>query len=201
MNSSLRTLPLRALVGLAAGAALLSSAPFAAADPLAGAPAPGAMAEHWRQHRQEREEAHARALHDVLNIRADQEPAFHAFLDAMKPPEMGDHERGKGGPGGPGAPDEMAHLTTPQRLDRMSARMAERQARMQSHIQAVKTFYAALSPEQQRAFDSLGELRHFGGGHGGPGRGGPGPQAMNDAEESPGPDFGPGPAPGGPEGL
>jgi Skp family chaperone for outer membrane proteins len=53
---------------------------------------------------------------------------------------------------------EMA-MTTPQRLDAMVKHMAERaakrQAEMQAHVKAVKTFYAALTPSQQKAFDAL----------------------------------------------
>ena len=75
---------------------------------------------------------------------------------------------------------QMAQLTTPQRLDLMDKRMAERQAHMKQRSDAVKTFYAQLTPEQQKTFDSRpmrggrGEGRMHGGGmhghmHGGPG--------------------------------
>jgi hypothetical protein len=61
----------------------------------------------------------------------------------------------------------MRDLPTPQRLDRMQARMNERQAAFARRSDAVKRFYAQLTPAQQRAFDAL---------HDGPGglRGGPG---------------------------
>jgi hypothetical protein len=53
----------------------------------------------------------------------------------------------------------------------MQARMAERQAAMGQRIEAIKGFYASLTPEQQKVFDS----QHMGGmqrtgmkrGHGG----------------------------------
>ena len=164
--------PLRALLGLAAGAALLSTASFAAAQDHAP-PTSGAMAGKWKEHHHERAEAHAKALHAILNIRPDQEAAFQAFIGSMKPPEHGDmqhgdmhgdHMRPEGGPG------EFANLTTPQRLDRMAEMMAkhqaEHQAAFQRHAQAVKTFYAALSPDQQHAFDALGALHGMHGGHG-----------------------------------
>jgi Spy/CpxP family protein refolding chaperone len=52
-----------------------------------------------------------------------------------------------------------AALTTPQRLDEMvkhmQDRMAKRQSEMQAHIAAIKQFYAALTPSQQKAFDAL----------------------------------------------
>ncbi len=56
---------------------------------------------------------------------------------------------------------EEAALTTPQRLDRMVAHMSEemakRQTEMRTHVEAVKRFYAALTPSQQKAFDALHE--------------------------------------------
>ena len=186
---------LRALIGLAAGAALLSSATYAAAQehPAQGL---GAMAEKWKDHWQERAEAHARALHDILNIRPDQDAAFQAFVASMKPPLPGDHKDHDGGRA------EFARLTTPQRLDRMAAMMAEHQARFQHHAEAVKAFYAALSPEQQRAFDALQSMRGMGGGgpgfaggHMGPGPG-EGPHAMEGPEGFSGPDMAPPPEPG-----
>ncbi|HEY2660060.1 MAG TPA: Spy/CpxP family protein refolding chaperone [Caulobacteraceae bacterium] len=169
--------PLRALIGLAAGAALLSTATYAAAQEHP-AQAPGAMAEKWKEHRHERADAHARALHDILNIRPDQDAAFQAFLASMKPPEHGDHKGHEDGRA------EFAHLTTPQRLDRKAAMMTEHQARFQQHVAAVKTFYAILSPEQQRAFDALNAMHGRGGGRGfgGGGHMGPGPQAMEGPE-------------------
>ena len=53
----------------------------------------------------------------------------------------------------------------------MASRMAEHQAMFERHAAALKSFYAALSPEQQRAFDALpglmvGEHDHMG--HKGP---------------------------------
>jgi len=74
---------------------------------------------------------------------------------------------------------EEAALTTPQRLDRMVKRQAEEsakhQAALQAHVNAVKTFYAALTPSQQKAFDALhqggmggGFMHHGMGGEDGP---------------------------------
>lgn len=72
---------------------------------------------------------------------------------------------------------EEAALTTPQRLDRMVQHMAEESARHQSemraHVDAVKRFYAALTPSQQKAFDAM-HHHGMGGGvmmHGGQGMG------------------------------
>ncbi len=152
---------LRVLAGAAAfGALLAASTHSLAQEPPAGAPPSAeAMRQHWAEHRQERAEARAKALHDILRIRPDQDGAFQAFLSGMKPPER------NGGPGA-GRPDhqDMAALTTPQRLDRTAERMARHQAEFQRRAEAVRRFYVVLSPDQQRAFDALhglmGDHRH-----------------------------------------
>ena len=147
------------------------------------APGPGGMPPghgmrmdpaQMQAHRQEHEQRMAARLRAVLQLRADQEPALQALIASMRPPEgMAGHGPGMGGPGmggmgGMGRPDT---LPTPQRLDRMSQRMAEHQRRFQAHADAIRRFYAQLSPTQQAAFDALPPRMM---GHGGPhGRGGP----------------------------
>lgn len=164
MRSTLRLLACVAALSAAAG---LATATFAQ-EPPPGEPPPAPMAGHpeWakmREHMQERAQAKAKALHDILNIAPDQEAAFQTFIASMTPPEGrgpmdGDHER-----------DEMAALTTPERLDKMAARMAEHQATFQRRADAIRRFYSALSPAQQRAFDAMPGMM---GGHPGPGWGG-----------------------------
>ncbi len=143
-----------------AGAAVLSAAIVASTFSLAqqtpppsAPPSADAMREHWQAHMRERAEARAKALHDVLRIRPDQEGAFQAFLGAMRPAE---HRMGPAGE----HPDHqaMAALTTPQRLDRMAERMAKHQADFQRKADAVRRFYSVLNPDQQRAFDALHEM-------------------------------------------
>jgi len=149
---------IRAFAGLTAGLMLAAAAASALAQD--HPPAPPAAGD-WKAHQQKHAEARIHALHDLLNIRADQEDAFKTFISAMRPPE-GEWSR----PGKP--PGEMEHLTTPERLDRMQAREAHFTAR----IAAIKQFYSVLSPEQQKAFDALPVLgfgRH-GHGHGPMGR-------------------------------
>jgi protein CpxP len=170
----------RLLAGVAAlsAAAGLATATFAQ-EPPPGGPPPAPMAGHpeWaakmHEHMHERALAKAKALHDILNITPDQETAFQAFITSMKPPEGhgpmdGHHEHG----------DEAA-LTTPERLDKMAARMAEHQAAFQRRADAIRHFYAALSPAQQRAFDAMhgvmGGHHGRGGGHGWGGEGRMGP--------------------------
>jgi protein CpxP len=100
------------------------------------------MFEQMRQRREQR-------LHDLLQIKPDQDAAFHTFLASIDPPHR-DGKDGHRGPGqgrGPGA----APMTTPQRLERLDARIA----RLQQVAAATKSFYGILSPEQRRAFDAL----------------------------------------------
>lgn len=159
---------------------------------------PGHMAMMHREHRDP--EHAAKHLREVLQLTPQQEPALQAFLGSMHPPApppgRDEHRmRFEIARGPDGKVDtakvkaeaekwraeiehkhaEEAALTTPQRLDRMVEHMAEESARHQSelrsHVDAVKRFYAALSPSQQKAFDAL---HHEGMGgmmmHGGPER-------------------------------
>ncbi len=134
------------------------------------------MFENFKHQREQR-------LHDLLQIRPDQEGALRAYLAAVEPQRKpGDRGPGREGrEGKDGRPGADRPMTTPERLDRMAARMAERQQRFQATAAATKTFYAALSPDQRKAFDAMprmggGEGRGFGHGHfGGRGEGrGPG---------------------------
>src|SRR5689334_15469655 len=84
---------------------------------------------------------HAQHLRDVLQLRADQEGALQALIAAMKLPE-GARERHE---------EREEGLTTPQRLDRMLAHFDEMRAHMVRHAEAVKRFYAQLTPAQQKA--------------------------------------------------
>ena len=83
------------------------------------------------------------ALHDELKLSDAQEAAWHDYLEKSKP--SGQHpEFDK---------SELSSLPTPERLDRMLLIMKARQEYMESHVQAVKSFYAQLTPEQQKIFD------------------------------------------------
>lgn len=92
---------------------------------------------------------HLDALKAKLKITAAQEAAWTTFSANMKhPADMGkrmDHA-------------EMDKLTTPERMEKMRSmhkeRMAAMDAAMDKRIEATKTFYAALTPEQQKTFDA-----------------------------------------------
>lgn len=161
MKLSQRHLVAAALIATLGLSAQAQTPPPPASNPPAG---------HMHQGRpdpakmQERMVKRLAELKGKLKITSAQEGAWIAFTDAIKPPANR-----------PPRPDraEWAKLTTPERLDRMQAMKAERDAAMAKRADATKTFYAALSPDQQKVFDteSLRMHRPHGGpgGHGGPG--------------------------------
>lgn len=163
-------------IALAAALTLAAGAGFAQtqtqAPPRAGA-APPAEGRHWqRPDPAQMAERRAERLRAVLQLRPDQEPALRALIAATQPPP-GERERWRG------QREAMARLPTPERLDRMAARMNEHAARFRQHADAIKRFYAQLTPAQQKAFDAMPMMamdHGHGGGHGwgGPGHGGMG---------------------------
>lgn len=84
-------------------------------------------------------------LKTELKLTAAQEPAWNAFV-ARTAPEPHAMKAG--------AREDWSKLTTPERLDKMQAMKAERDAQMTKRIDATKSFYAALTPEQQKVFDT-----------------------------------------------
>jgi hypothetical protein len=151
-NSLIAAAVCASALGLAASAFAQNQPPGPTGAPEGAHPFMEHLKERMREHQAER----TKALHDVLNIRADQEPAFQAFTAALHP----EHD-GLKGPHAPrqDGPSAAPPATTPERLDRVVARLHEREQRMESRVTAIKTFYAALSPEQQHTFDSLPLLR------------------------------------------
>ncbi|HEX7887606.1 MAG TPA: Spy/CpxP family protein refolding chaperone [Phenylobacterium sp.] len=136
----------RLFLGLvpAALAASVAHAQPAPADMRHGPHGAEMMARHEAMQRQ-----HLEDLRTVLRLRPDQEPALTAFVEAHRPPMHGPEE---------GAP-EPKPLTTPERLQQMARRDAEMTARHERMRQALTTFYAALTPEQQKVFDALQRLK------------------------------------------
>lgn len=106
----------------------------------------GKMAQRMEQ-MQKRHAEHQAQLKTTLKITAAQEPAWNAYVaGTAHTPRMGHQAKG----------EDWSKLTTPQRLEKMQAHKAERDAQMTKRIDAVKTFYAALTPEQQKVFDTQG---------------------------------------------
>jgi protein CpxP len=99
------------------------------------------------------EEMHAKRsaeLKTKLKITAAQEASWTTFSNAMKPAPRADKPKMDRA--------ELAKLPTPERLDKMKAMQAEmvseRTNRMEQRDQAVKAFYATLTPEQKKVFDA-----------------------------------------------
>jgi hypothetical protein len=138
------------------GPSLAQPAPSSAPSP---ASAPGHQEGHWRQpDPAEMAQRHAERLGAVLQLRPDQQPALRAFVASLQPdPAKMERKRAQRG--------AERDLTTPQRLDRMQARLAEAQADFARRADAIRRFYAQLTPSQQRAFDTLAPMmmhRHHG---------------------------------------
>jgi periplasmic protein CpxP/Spy len=107
-------------------------------------------AERMQQHTQRRMER----LKRILQITPQQEGAWNAWAAAMRPTPKQRPNR-----------DELARLTTPERIDRMKQMRATRMAEMDRRGDATKTFYTQLTPAQQKAFDEI-SMRFLRGGRG-----------------------------------
>ena len=99
-----------------------------------------------------------------LKLAPAQEGAWSQYVAAMQPPaDMGrrfDPEQRKK------MHKEMDKLSTPERIERMNAMKSQRDAEMARRTDAVKTFYAALNPEQQKVYDANAMRGGRGGHHG-----------------------------------
>lgn len=112
-----------------------------------------------RHERFERRMAERQAyLKQKLQLSPAQEGAWTAWTQSTQRPHA---ERGQRGDRG-----EFAKLTTPQRIDKMRALRAQRMAEMDKRADATKTFYAQLTPQQQKVFDEEGARFGRGGRHG-----------------------------------
>ena len=93
------------------------------------------------------------ALHDKLALTPGQEAAWQVFTAKMQAtaPTRSDAR--------PAAP-----LTAPERAERKASFLQVAQEQAASRVQPIKEFYAVLSPEQQKIFDSQFKDRrhHFG---------------------------------------
>lgn len=110
-----------------------------------------------------RHNEHLAQLKAKLKLTAAQEPAWTNFTATMKPPMHSKAERDA-------MQADMAKLTTPERIDKMQARKAERDADMSKRADATKAFYAQLSAEQKKVFDTE-TARHMHAPHGDMGHG------------------------------
>ena len=123
-----------------------------AAPPAPTAPAKASEGRHERHHG-DMAQRHAKRLADLkaqLKLTPAQESAWTTFTTAMQPGER------------PARLDrqDMDKLTTPERIDRMRAMRAQHAAEADRRGEATKTFYAALTPEQQKTFDAQSHRGH-----------------------------------------
>lgn len=111
---------------------------------------PAKRAEHFAQRQQK--------LHDALKLNATQETAWNTYITAVKPAVP------------VGRPDriDFKSLPAPERMEKHIERQKERLAKQEAHLAALKTFYAVLTPEQQKTFDlaTVHHGRHHGMRHG-----------------------------------
>lgn len=138
------------LASLLAGLGLSFGLPAAAQMPPAGMNGQqmGGMMHQGRDpvKMQERMNKHAALMKQKLKLTADQEGAWSTFTASMKPPaNKVDHKTMHA---------EMEKLTTPERIDKMKTLREQHNAEMDKHAEAVKTFYAVLTPEQKKVFDA-----------------------------------------------
>ena len=141
-------------------------APQVQPDARATAMDPARMAERQQAMQARMSERHTRHMERLkaeLKLSPEQEAAWKAFVVRTEPQPFK-------------APaQDWSKMTTPQRLDAQQALHAERSADMAKRIEATKSFYAQLTPEQQKTFDAQshghqragmkGEQRHGGKGH------------------------------------
>lgn len=125
--------------------------------PMGGKMADGRFAERMQQHQQR--------LHDALKLTPQQEGAWRKFQESH--PFAGSAKRP--------APADMAKLTAPERAEKMLDMQKQHQEAMSMHVNAMKDFYAQLTPEQKKVFDEQTMMGKRGqrGGMRGPGPQGP----------------------------
>lgn len=165
---------------LVAALALGSLSAFAQATPPAGNSA-GTMASAPHAHRMTEHgpamsERHTRrldALKAKLQLNVSQENAWKGFVSAVqeRPAHLAEHRAQH---------QALAALSTPERLERMKAMRTQHQADMNAtmdrRMEATRSFYAALTPAQQKVFDAeTARMMQGFGPRGGHHHGGPGP--------------------------
>lgn len=100
-----------------------------------------------QQRMAQRHDQRMERLKTLLQITPAQEAAFKTFAARTEPAP----------PKAMMATEDGAQLTTLQRLDKMQAMHDTRQAEMAQRIDAIRVFYAQLTPAQQKSFDTLAD--------------------------------------------
>jgi protein CpxP len=145
-----------AIVGLSATAIAQNTTPPAAPSAQTAPEAQGHKhhaERHTERHAERMERMKARMaerqaqLKQSLQLTPAQEPAWNAFVVRMQPQPRDSQAGGR---------EAWASLSTPQRLERMEAMKAQRDQAMDKRHEAIRSFYAQLTPEQQKTFDAQG---------------------------------------------
>lgn len=148
----MKSLKNKFFVGLAATCLLASTGVYAQTGN-ATSTTPAAPMEHGKnmekmqQRMQAGMEKHRAQLHDKLKLTAQQEPAWKTFTEATQPHHPGAMQDRQA------EHKAMMAMSTPARMEKMLEHAKDRLSRMQHHLDALKTFYAVLTPEQQKIFD------------------------------------------------
>lgn len=93
--------------------------------------------------RAERIEQRQQKLHDALKLTVNQEAAWKTYIAAVTPQK----------PAGRVDRASFKELNATQRAEKRLEMSRARVAHQETRLAALKTFYAALTPEQQKVFD------------------------------------------------
>ena len=153
-----------AVAGLGTSAAGVMAQPGPAAGPGAGkansTQVTPEQREAWIKDRMARRAAN---LKEKLNLTASQEPAWNAYVARMTPDSRKGQRPSRA---------ELAAMSAPERMERQLAQLKTMEGVMSQRLEATKSFYAALTPEQQKIFNestgrsAKGHGRHGQGMHG-----------------------------------
>ena len=106
---------------------------------------PGRMGRWMNERMSQVHQRQLDVLKKELKLKPEQEGAWAAYDKAMNAPLTG---------WGAAPKKDFYKLTTPERLDAMNQHMQQMQAFHQQRSDATKALYGALTPEQQKLFDT-----------------------------------------------
>lgn len=132
-------------LGIAAGGVMAQSAPAAAPAATQDAK-PRMTPEQHRARMQERIAKRTDRLKEKLKLTPEQEPAWNAWVSRMKPEAGPDKRQRMTRP-------EWEKLSAPERMERQLSHMKKMEEALAKRLEATKSFYAALTPEQQKVFN------------------------------------------------
>ncbi len=146
-NKSLMTIAAGICIGTAGFAATALAAP---PQPEAG---PGYADDARHEARWSEMMARRQAeLHDKLKLSANQEGAWKTYSEATIKNLT---------PAKPASPVNFDNMPAPDRMQKMLDFSKERQAKMEAQLDVLKAFYATLTPEQQKIFDTETSPRNW----------------------------------------